>query len=114
MSGKPSYSAPLPVTITRGMNVVDVSDNGGVIAGITEDSVIYRPTLAPDELLVGRWTDVAICGLVPARNLLPDSPDDRTRTNGYAHLLEQLLCLQPAGWTATQRAAYDELLAELL
>ena len=65
MSGKPSYPAPLPITITPGMHVVDVSDNGGVIAGITEDSVIYRPTVAPESLLVGRWSDVAICGTRP-------------------------------------------------
>ena len=84
MSNQLSYRGALPVTITPGMQVVDVSDNGGVIAAITEDSVIYRPTLDPVTLLVGRWSDVAVCGLVPARNLLPNNPDERQRHNGYA------------------------------
>ena len=105
MSGGLSYP------ITPGMRVVDVSENGGVIAGITEDSVIYRPFLDPEGLLVGRWTDVAVCGLVPARNVLPESPDDRTRQNAYAHLLEQLLMIEP--WTDIQRALHVELVGSL-
>ena len=97
MSGGLSYP------ITPGMRVVDVSENGGVIAGITEDSVIYRPFLDPEGLLVGRWTDVAVCGLVPG--LLPTDVNERQRQNAYAHLLEQLLMIEP--WTDIQRAGVD-------
>ena len=124
MTDEPSYQTdsdpspaerdrPLPVTIVPGMQVVDMSNDGaGTIVGITQGFCIYRID-DTEGLSVARWEDMALGGICPADPLLPADVTENDRRNWSAHVLRELLGLAQFGLTATQTAAYDELIAFL-
>ena len=103
----------LPVTITTGMRVMEISDAmPATIVGITSAFCIYRIT-ETGALAVANWRDVALGDVRPAEPLLPAGVIEIDRRNAGATVLRELLALQQFGLTAAQTAALDELVAEL-
>ena len=104
---------PLPITIVPGMRVVNMNnDSAGTIAGITQGFCIYRLD-ETDSLSVGAWEEMALGGICPVDALLPADVTENDRRNWSAHVLSEFLGLQQFGLTASQTAAYDELIGYL-
>jgi hypothetical protein len=95
------------------MLVVEVTDGViGTIVGYTQAYCIYR-TRDTQTLAVARWRDIALGNVCPAEPLLPTDVAENDRRNASAAVLQELLALEQFGLTATQSAAFSELVAEL-
>ena len=112
-NAQPTRPKLLPITITRGMPVVNWSDNSaGTIAGITETFCIYHLD-GSNGLWVAAWRELAVGNLCPAAPLLSDDLEEIDRRNASATLLRELIGMDEFGLTAHQTATRDELIAYL-
>jgi hypothetical protein len=109
----PARRRALPVTITAGMPVMEISDAmPATIVGFTQAFCIYRIN-ETGTLAVAKWRDVALGDVCPAEPLLPIGVTENDRRNTGATVLRQLLALKQFGLTAAQTATLDELVAIL-
>ena len=109
----PSRGPALPVTIVRGMSVIEVTDGMvGTVVAFTQGYCVYRVD-GNDALAVAPWRDVALVNVCPAEPLLPADVAENDRQNASAAVLRELLALHQFGLTATQTVALSELVAQL-
>ena len=106
-------SRALPVTITRGMFVVDHKNAGvGFVAGFTESFCIYRIS-GLGTLAVAEWKDIALGDIRPADPLLPMDVAERDRRNWSATVLREMIGLKQFEFTEPQDQTFQELVGYL-